>query len=97
MLTTDHIKLSETNLQGAKSTVNMQIISKDREDNFGNFGNVCPTNVDRRRWVTLSKNENEWQKNDRVPILLSRAASTLFDAKKIEKKNSLTWTLELIQ
>ena len=52
MLTKDHIKLSETNLQGAKSTVNMQIISKDREDHFdkfGKFGNVCPTNVDRRR------------------------------------------------
>ena len=54
-MTKDHIKLSETNLQGAKSTVNMQIISKDREDHFdkfgkfGKFGNVCPTNVDRRR------------------------------------------------
>jgi hypothetical protein len=48
MLTTDHIKLSETNLQGAKSTVNIaKIVSKDKENNFGN---VCP-GVDRRRLV----------------------------------------------
>ena len=48
MLTTDHIKLSDTNMQGAKSTVNIaKIISKDKEKKIGS---VCP-GVDRRRLV----------------------------------------------
>ena len=47
--------------------------------------------------VTLCYNESEWKKNEQVPIPLSKAASSLSDAKKMKKKILSRWTAEIIQ
>ena len=47
--------------------------------------------------VTPGETEYEWKKTEQVPIQLPNIARTLFDAKKIIKKNFLAWTSEIIQ
>ena len=47
--------------------------------------------------ITPGETKYEWKKTEQVPIQLPNIARTLFDAKKIIKKNFLAWTLEIIQ
>ena len=47
--------------------------------------------------TTPGETEYEWKKTEQVPIQLPNIARTLFDAKKIIKKNFLAWTSEIIQ
>ena len=51
----------------------------------------------RRSRITPGETEYEWKKTEQVPIQLPNIARTLFDAKKIIKKNFLAWTSEIIQ
>ena len=46
---------------------------------------------------TPGETEYEWKKTKQVPIQPPSIARTLFDAKKIIKKNFLAWTSEIIQ
>ena len=75
------------------------------------FGHFCPFIICMQKPVEMScftiqiicdritpgETEYEWKKTEQVPIQLPNIARTLFDAKKIIKKNFLAWTSEIIQ